>query len=181
MVRPPLNRYRAVRFARPCGGYAATDAKRQELRGHTALLWQILISMFCATLGTCAAGEGCRVVEHGGERFTVCSYESAKVRLAVHLEDGAGQPYGILRRLEGDLPVPPLMVMNGGMYHDDLGAVGLHVEDGKQLKPISTKDGWGNFHLLPNGVFWLDDKTVGVTETKAFKKAKRKVHFATQS
>ncbi|EFL89555.1 phosphodiester glycosidase family protein [Ahrensia sp. R2A130] len=145
------------------------------------MLWQILISMFCAILGTCGAGEGCRAVEHGGERFTVCSYDTAKTRLAVHLEDGAGQPYGILRRLEESLPVPPLMVMNGGMYHSDLGAVGLHVEQGRETKAISTKGGWGNFHLLPNGVFWLDGDTVGVSETKAFVKAKRKVDFATQS
>ncbi|MEN0039770.1 MAG: phosphodiester glycosidase family protein [Pseudomonadota bacterium] len=145
------------------------------------MLWQILISMFCATLGTCGAGEGCRQAEHGGERFTVCSYQTAHVRLAVHLEDDTGEPYGILRRLEENLPVPPLMVMNGGMYHDDLRAVGLHIEDGDQKKPLSTKDGWGNFHLLPNGVFWLDGNRVGVTETKAFAKTKRNVDFATQS
>ena len=127
------------------------------------MLWQILISMFCAALGTCGAGKGCHDVSHGGERFTVCSYDTAKVRLAVHLKDGSGQPYGILRRLEESLPVPPLMVMNGGMYHSDLGAVGLYVEEGQETKAISTKGGWGNFHLLPNGVFWLSGDKAGVS------------------
>ncbi|MEM1040775.1 MAG: phosphodiester glycosidase family protein [Pseudomonadota bacterium] len=80
---------------------------------------------------------------------------------------------------------PSNMLMNGGMYHSDLGPVGLYIEKGKQIKSISTKGGWGNFHLLPNGVFWMKNGQVGVSETKAYLKTRtkkeRRPDFATQS
>ena len=45
--------------------------------------------------------------------------------------------------------------MNAGMYDKDQAPVGLDVEDGRELKRPSTADGPGNFHLKPNGVFWV--------------------------
>ena len=82
--------------------------------------------------------------------------------MKLYLNDADGNPYGRFSRLEPDLAQSPMMLMNGGMYHDDLSAVGLYVEQGQQQKGISTKAGWGNFHLLPNGVFWLKGGKVRV-------------------
>ncbi len=75
----------------------------------------------------------------------------------------------------------PILLMNGGMYHDDLAPVGLYVEAKNRTQKISTKGGRGNFHLLPNGVFWSKDGKLGVTETKSFLKRKIIPDFATQS
>ncbi len=72
----------------------------------------------------------------------------------MYLLDQQGKPYGGLRKVESASKKPTMMLMNGGMYQADLSAVGLYVEDGVESKNISTKGGWGNFHLLPNGVFW---------------------------
>ena len=44
--------------------------------------------------------------------------------------------------------------MNAGMYDDAGKPVGLMVEDGRQLRAINRRTrGFGNFHLMPNGVF----------------------------
>lgn len=71
--------------------------------------------------------------------------------------------------------------MNGGMYQDDLSPVGLYVEAGKQLKAINTNKGWGNFHLLPNGVFYIQPGRAGIMESKAFLASGIKPFYATQS
>jgi uncharacterized protein YigE (DUF2233 family) len=73
--------------------------------------------------------------------------------------------------------------MNAGMYHPDLAPVGLYVENGVQLVPANTQAGPGNFHMKPNGVFYLDGDGVGVgvAETTRYLRTKRKVVFATQS
>jgi uncharacterized protein YigE (DUF2233 family) len=71
---------------------------------------------------------------------------------------------------------------NAGMYHRDLSPVGLYVENGVEQKAISTLAGPGNFHLLPNGVFYLaENGTAGVLETPAYIKANLTPRFASQS
>ena len=71
--------------------------------------------------------------------------------------------------------------MNGGMYHSDYSPVGLYIENGVERSSISTRGGWGNFHLLPNGVFYLKGDKAGVLETGAYLAADPKPDFATQS
>ena len=74
-----------------------------------------------------------------------------------------------------------VFAFNAGMYHRDLSPVGLYVENGVEHQPISTNKGPGNFHLLPNGVFWIEKGVAGVEETKAYLKANRQPDFASQS
>ncbi|MGI9364531.1 MAG: phosphodiester glycosidase family protein [Rhizobiaceae bacterium] len=143
-------------------------------------IWDFFASLLCSLLGVCAQ-EACRDVAYAGAEHVICSYAVKDVSIRLFLNDDDGQPYGGFSGLAADLNATPLMLMNGGMYHDDLNAVGLYVEQGNQSKSISTKGGWGNFHLLPNGVFWVKDGQVGITETKAFIKQGIEPDFATQS
>lgn len=46
--------------------------------------------------------------------------------------------------------------MNAGMFDAAGRPIGLYIESGRQLKPLNTRSGPGNFHLLPNGVFSVD-------------------------
>jgi len=74
-----------------------------------------------------------------------------------------------------------VFAMNGGMYESDYTPVGLYIEHGKELHPIDTSEGEGNFYLLPNGVFSIDTLgRGGVTETSSFSGGPR-VAYATQS
>lgn len=53
-------------------------------------------------------------------------------------------------RNEGDIA----FVMNGGMYGDDLKAIGYYVENSNRTVELNRADGPGNFHMKPNGVFF---------------------------
>lgn len=136
--------------------------------------------MACTLAGACDV-QACREVEHARVNHIVCSYKTEDVKLKMFLRDGEGMPYGRFGRLKNDLQSQPLMLMNGGMYHDDLAPVGLYVEKGEQAQRISTKGGWGNFHLLPNGVFWVKNGKANVSETGTYLKNGIKPDFATQS
>ncbi|MEM6535841.1 MAG: phosphodiester glycosidase family protein, partial [Pseudomonadota bacterium] len=45
----------------------------------------------------------------------------------------------------------------------------------------NTNDGPGNFHLKPNGVFWIKGDQAGVTESSAYLQSDADPDYATQS
>ena len=117
-----------------------------------------------------------------GARYTVCRIDLRRYRLELFLKGRSGEPFGSL----GNLAKAPegrglAMAMNAGMYDPDLSPVGLFVEDGRQLKAANTAAGPGNFHLKPNGVFYVQDGKAGVAETGAFLKRRLRPSLATQS
>src|SRR5579863_1084345 len=72
--------------------------------------------------------------------------------------------------------------MNAGMFETDLSPVGLFIEDGKQRRRADIRDGASNFHLRPNGVFYLGEGGgAGVMETSRFLAAGPIARYATQS
>ncbi len=146
-------------------------------------MWEFLASIFCTLFGTCE-DSNCRAVSYANVDHTVCTYAVDEIEVRLFLSSTNGRPFGRFSKLEASLKETehqPLMLMNGGMYHADLLPVGLYVENSREEKQVSTKAGWGNFHLLPNGVFWGRDGKLGVSETKSFLNTKQKVDFATQS
>ncbi|RZJ41385.1 MAG: hypothetical protein EON86_10500 [Brevundimonas sp.] len=71
--------------------------------------------------------------------------------------------------------------MNGGMYDVDLNAIGLLIENGRELKPLNLRDGPGNFHLKPNGVFAIDRSGRARVVDSAAWTTPPETAFATQS
>lgn len=73
--------------------------------------------------------------------------------------------------------------MNGGMYDDEGRPIGLYVEQGERQRRINLRDGPGNFHMKPNGVFAVaEDGRVFVVESEAFaRRPPPRVMWATQS
>ena len=122
----------------------------------------------------------CRVETVAGERYTICTFDPAAHRISLRLNGWDGAPYRKLPKLTDARP-NAVFAMNGGMYHDDLSAVGLYVEDGAEAESLKTKPSWGNFGLVPNGVFWVRGQRAGVTETLRFRRRGVKPDFATQS
>ncbi len=143
------------------------------------LLIPLFISIFLGT--TCSTNAACRELVHAQVSHVVCSFETAKTDIRLFLKNSEGTHYGRAFFLKRSLKQQPLMLMNGGMYHTNLEPVGLYVERGKQMQKLSTKGGTGNFHLLPNGVFWIKGSTAGVTETREFAKRNIASDHATQS
>ncbi|NNH76184.1 hypothetical protein HLH17_00455 [Acinetobacter sp. ANC 5380] len=75
-----------------------------------------------------------------------------------------------------------LFAMNVGMYHSDYSAVGLYIESSQQKQKLNTvKQGFGNFHIQPNGVLaWNQNKSL-ITTTDDYSKIKFNPDYATQS
>jgi uncharacterized protein YigE (DUF2233 family) len=74
-----------------------------------------------------------------------------------------------------------VFAMNGGMYMEDNAPLGLYIEDGKTIRKLNTGSGSGNFHLKPNGVFYItNDKIPKVCTTEKFK-TDEEIKYATQS
>lgn len=131
-----------------------------------------------------AAAKPCTTIAHDGARYTVCRVQPDKATIRLALRRPDGEHYGTLSALPKLDPAskqPLLFALNAGMFHADLQPVGLYVEGGRQFKRASTTNGPGNFHLKPNGIFYLAGGRAGVLETGAYLRLKPKADIATQS
>ena len=145
----------------------------------------LFAGMLAAFLLTGAAPEPrCKENTFDGAVYTLCKITLPDDKLGLFQADDAGRPFGSFAALTDALAARGerlLLAMNAGMYQQDLSPVGLFVAAGKQRKPANTNDGPGNFHLKPNGVFYVADGHAGVMETGRFLKSGIKPAFATQS
>jgi uncharacterized protein YigE (DUF2233 family) len=75
-----------------------------------------------------------------------------------------------------------LFAMNAGMYQRDRNPQGLYIENGKTIKSLDTlQDGYGNFYLQPNGIFFIKNDSAGVLPSTLFSQKNIKPTWATQS
>jgi len=129
-------------------------------------------------------GQNCRKIAHESATYVACTFDLRKHDLRLFLNDASGAPYGSFRALKADLASQGLALpfaMNGGMYHRDRSPVGYYVEGRRKLQDAVTGPGPGNFHMRPNGIFFIDGEAAGVMETRAFLKRNQRPEHATQS
>ena len=116
--------------------------------------------------------------------FTACTAELPKDDVRLFLNDKTGKIFGQFQKLDTSLREQGLDIIfatNGGMYHTDRSPVGLYIENFNEFSPLITRDGPGNFGLLPNGVFCINKRKFLILETKKFAQAKIQCQYATQS
>ncbi len=138
----------------------------------------------CLALVPDEADAACRSESFEGSSYTVCSFDLTETELRVFWQDGEGKPYASFSALARALEAGGerlAFAMNGGMYDVALSPVGLYVEGGEQLMPANTADAAGNFHMKPNGVFYVAGGEAGVMETGAYLSRPPDADFATQS
>lgn len=106
--------------------------------------------------------------------------------VALYLKDNKGEGYRSLGKLNTSLKRKKqklLFAMNGGMYRPDGMPQGLFIENGKEKAKIDLReDEYGNFYMMPNGVFFID--TFGmpnVVSSPNFANYRGSVRYATQS
>lgn len=75
----------------------------------------------------------------------------------------------------------PLMLMNAGIFTTAHTPAGLWVEKGDALAPLNRRQGKGNFHIEPNGVFSVSGGKARVETSAAFAKRKARADYAVQS
>ena len=128
-----------------------------------------------------AQAVSCRDLTFEGDSYTACDIATTEdVRLFQSGPDGAYGSFAAVDQALSAQGLQLLAAMNGGMYHRDLAPVGLYVEQGREAAPLITRDGPGNFGLLPNGVFCVGNG-FSVVESRAFEAAKATCSYATQS
>jgi len=117
--------------------------------------------------------------------YIICEVDLRTLDISIHDRGPDGKAYGSLKNFDDAMAAqgkPVLLAMNAGMYHKDLSPVGLLVDNGRELSPVATGEGAGNFFLKPNGIFLISrDGTAAVMEAGAYVAAKPDVAFATQS
>jgi len=134
-----------------------------------------------ALFSACQSEARCSDEIFEGRPYTICKTSTAS-DLRVFLKDEAGDVFGDFDAINSDLKTSETRLafaVNGGMYHPNREPVGLYIEEGVEVSKLNTNKGPGNFHLLPNGVFWIGTSSAGVTAADAF--SADGVEFATQS
>lgn len=96
-----------------------------------------------------------------------------------------GKPYRSLSELAvglGDKGARVAFATNGGMFDEAGLPIGYYVEDGKRGHTLNRNEGWGNFHLQPNGVFYGSGGKWAVRTTQDFAaNVAKRPQFGTQS
>jgi uncharacterized protein YigE (DUF2233 family) len=127
---------------------------------------------------------GCTELDSGGNSYSVCRFDPATTQLELFNLNDEGLPFATFSTLAADLAQRGrrlTFAMNAGMYDEALRPIGLYIEDGQQKKRLNRRGGYGNFHLKPNGVFYIKGKVAGVLDTDAYARSGVKPEHATQS
>ena len=94
------------------------------------------------------------------------------------------RPYGSLAALAealGSKGQRLAFAMNAGMFAEDQSPVGLYVENRHTLHEADTRGGATNFHMKPNGVFWVATASPGSWRPAATLPAPPPARYATRS
>jgi uncharacterized protein YigE (DUF2233 family) len=83
--------------------------------------------------------------------------------------------------------IKPVFIMNAGMYNEDGSPVGLLIQENRQINPLDINQATipDNFHMYPNGVFYMHDHKFFVSQTSEFRKLdpdfRSDIQYGTQS
>lgn len=139
-----------------------------------------------AAISACAPALAAPCVDlpqQGGPSYTICRFDPKKDDLRLFWRGPDGQPLGSFEAAAASLKPGEKLIfgMNGGMYDVNNAPVGLYIERSVELKRANTRGGAANFHLKPNGVFFVGAGQAGVWETSHFLSQRPPAEYATQS
>ncbi|MCL9999880.1 MAG: phosphodiester glycosidase family protein [Erythrobacter sp.] len=111
----------------------------------------------------------CESVTFESVPLTHCIADPAQHRIAMANLGADKQPFGSLAAFAASVdPAAIAFAINGGMYGDDLKAIGYYVQKGERLKELNRAGGEGNFYMKPNGVFFGSDAKWQVLGSNTF-------------
>lgn len=138
------------------------------------------LSLLCAAAAVSCAAPALHTYQ--GVHYAVFDAVPAQVKLL--WQDSRGKNYASLRKAADALKTQgktPLMLMNAGIFGTDGKPAGLWIENGKTLHPLNTKKGKGNFHIQPNGIFWILGGKAYVEPAQVWLRGIKKADYAVQS
>lgn len=130
------------------------------------------------------ATSACEPVMFEESPLTHCVADPSKHAIRTVLDGPDGKPLRSLERLGAMLPANGQVVfaMNGGMFGEDGNPIGYYVEHGERRHTLNRNTGAGNFHLMPNGVFYGTGGEWHIKTTQDFADSvDQRPEFATQS
>jgi uncharacterized protein YigE (DUF2233 family) len=143
-----------------------------------AILWVALAAQAWAK-------GACDMKAFEGDRFTVCAYDPNTDKIAIAWRSAAGARllgFPGLKAMLGAKASAVKFAVNAGMFHESGAPVGLFVSGGVRETALNRNPGPGNFHMLPNGVFWIGAQGNAAVETSSrFARRKANPVLATQS
>ena len=131
-----------------------------------------------------ALATSCEDRSFDGRSYTICEANPAQEEIRLFLKDENGKLLGQFFTVDDRLKAQGERLgfaMNAGMYHEDRSPVGHYRENGEELMRVIPNAGPGNFGLLPNGVFCVQEGRADVVETKRFLREAPDCRHATQS
>lgn len=149
-----------------------------------SITWSIWLGSTRPAIRRNPVASACAPVTFERERFTVCTYDPTQHEFAMVLSNADGTPlrsFSKLAELRGAASRRIIFALNGGMYDLAVQPIGLYVENGITRHAINQRDGTGNFHMKPNGVFWIDAEGAHVSPTERYAATRHAPLFATQS
>jgi len=133
-------------------------------------------------------------VTRAGKRYYALTVDLDRSDLRLFYKNESNMPFGGFDRLEKwltDRNERLLFAMNAGIYDTAYHPLGLHIENGKIVQELNLHGGGrgdkvagaGNFYLLPNGVFQVENGAASVVESQKISGRTdfRTVGLATQS
>ena len=111
------------------------------------LLTLLLIGCSQAVEPPLPPASACQDDRFEGSIFTVCDGQGP-----IEIHSGS-RSFATLQARLGDRAHRVAFAMNAGMFDDAARPIGLMIEDGREVHAINRRKGFGNFHLMPNGVF----------------------------
>lgn len=129
-----------------------------------------------------APRSACESRSFEGSRFTVCDAARGRLELvAAARTETAVRQFADLETRLGARASKVAFAMNAGMFDEDGRPIGLAIVEGRQVHAVNRREGGGNFHLMPNGVFQvLRDGTARILPTARWKPSSD-IRLATQS
>jgi uncharacterized protein YigE (DUF2233 family) len=148
----------------------------------------MLALLLAATAAQPAAALQSRTLGAAGADYRIVELDLADDALELHWRDDDASAFASidgLRRWGEARGRELLFAANAGIYDRAFRPLGLHVEEGRTLRPLNTTPGAaraGNFSIQPNGVFYIDRAgTAGVVTTAAWRTRAIDARLASQS
>jgi uncharacterized protein YigE (DUF2233 family) len=119
-----------------------------------------------------------------GHSFDWIKVDPTKLEVNLYWRDSENRPYSDFTQVKAQVEKHGgtlLFATNAGIFSSDVTPGGLHIENGTELHALNLRDGEGNFHMKPNGVFFIEGGTASVLESSAYSLKKRSPRIATQS
>ena len=142
---------------------------------------RLIVALVALLLPQVATASVCRDLTFEATSFTACDVSVTDDLRLFHSNDGANLgSFNAVNDLLATEGKSLGFAMNAGMYHSNRAPVGLYVENGREESAIVTREGPGNFGMLPNAVFCVGAR-FSVIESRRYAAKPPRCTYATQS